>query len=419
MDKIKKIVAREILDSRGNPTLEAEVILESGLKGWSQVPSGASTGEFEALELRDGDKSRFGGLGVLKAVNNVNTIIAEALIGMDPTEQRKIDEKMLELDGTENKSNLGANAILSVSLAVCRVGAMVKKVPLYQHIADLQGNDKLSLPIPMFNVINGGKHADSGLAIQEYKVVPNGIKTFKEQYRAGAEIFQALKKILKERNLVIAVGDEGGFAPRLQSNTMPFDLIKEASEKAGYKMGEQINIGIDSASNSFYDDKNSVYDFELENKKLSKEELLNVYAEWKDRGYFISLEDGLTEYDEAGWIDMTERFGKDMMIIGDDLIVTNVKRLQRAIEVKACNSVLIKPNQIGSLTETLDCIKLAKENGFNSVVSHRSGETVDDFIADLAVGTGAEFIKTGSLSRGERICKYNRLLNIEEKLFGN
>ncbi|MCK4635988.1 MAG: phosphopyruvate hydratase [Candidatus Moranbacteria bacterium] len=417
MNKIKKIVAREILDSRGNPTVEAEVFLESGIKAWSQVPSGASTGEFEALELRDGDENRFGGKGVLKAIENVNTIINDALVGIDPAAQRMIDEKMIELDGTENKSNFGANAILSVSLAVCRVVAVSQKIPLYQHIANLQENKKVSLPIPMFNIINGGMHADSGLAIQEYKLIPNGIETFKEQYRAGAEIFHALKKNLAKRDLVTAVGDEGGFAPRLENNTVPFILIKEAAESEGYKMGEQINIGIDAAANSFYDDASEEYFFELENKKLSAKNLLNVYESWKKTGYFISLEDGLTEYDWHGWTEMNERFGDDMMIIGDDLLVTNVERLQRAIDENACNSVLIKPNQIGTLTETLDCIKLAKENNFKTIVSHRSGETIDDFIADLAVGAGTEFIKTGSLSRGERICKYNRLLRIEEKLF--
>lgn len=418
MEKIKKIVAREILDSRGNPTVEAEVFLESGLKAWSQVPSGASTGEFEALELRDGDEKRFGGKGVLKAVENVNTKINDALVGMDPVDQRAIDEKMIELDGTENKSNLGANAILSVSLAVCRVAAMAKKVPLYQHIADLQRNDKLFLPIPMFNIINGGKHADSGLAIQEYKLVPNGIETFKEQYRAGAEIFHALKKNLEKLDLVTAVGDEGGFAPRLENNTAPFILIKEATESASYEMGAQINIGIDAAANSFYDSENETYHFKLEDKLLSKNNLLNVYESWKKTGYFMSLEDGLTEYDWDGWVEMNERFGDDMMLIGDDLLVTNVERLKKAIEMKACNAVLIKPNQIGSLTETLDCMKLAKENNMKIIVSHRSGETTDDFIADLSVGAGSEFIKTGSLSRGERICKYNRLLAIEEKLEG-
>lgn len=416
MDKIKKIVAREILDSRGNPTVEAEVFLENGLKAWSQVPSGASTGEFEALELRDGDKDRFGGKGVLKAVENVNTLINDALVGMDPIDQRTIDQKMIELDGTENKSKLGANAILAASMAVCRAGAMAKEVPLYQHIADLQENKNLDLPIPMFNIINGGMHADSGLAIQEYKVIPNGIETFKEQYRAGAEIFHALKKNLAKRDLVTAVGDEGGFAPRLDNNTAPFILIKEAAEVEGYKMGEQVNIGIDAAASSFYDHDEEVYDFKLEGKLLSKENLLKVYESWKKTGYFISLEDGLTEYDWEGWSEMNERFGDDMMIIGDDLLVTNVKRLQRAIDEKSCNAVLIKLNQIGSVTETLDCIKLAKENDFKTIVSHRSGETIDDFIADLSVGVGSEFIKTGSLSRGERVCKYNRLLAIEEKL---
>ena len=416
MTKITKIFAREILDSRGNPTVEAEVHLENGVKSWSQVPSGASTGEFEALELRDGDKSRFGGKGVLKAVAYVNGEIAEKIIGMDVQEQKMIDEAMVILDGTENKSRLGANAILGVSLAVCRAAAISNDVPLYRYISHMHGTQEMKIPIPMFNVINGGKHADSGLAVQEYKVVPHGIQTFKEQYRAGAEIFHALQENLSGKKLSIAVGDEGGFAPRLEDNHAPLAEIKNAAESAGYKMGEQIGIAIDVAANSFYCDDCKKYAFQLEGESLSKAQLLDRYEEWIANDHVFSIEDGLTEYDWDGWHEMYEKFNERIMLIGDDLLVTNTKRLQRAIDEKACNAALIKPNQIGTVTETLQCIALAQQHNMRVIVSHRSGETIDDFIADFSVGVGADFIKTGSLSRSERLCKYNRLLTIEEQL---
>jgi enolase len=417
MSKIEKIYAREILDSRGNPTVEVEVKLESGIMAVAAVPSGASTGTFEALELRDGDKERFGGLGVLQAVRNVNEKIQQEILGMDVSEQEKIDQKMLDLDGTENKTNLGANAILGVSLAVCRAAAAEKEIPLYQYIAKTyKFPTKFKLPIPMFNVINGGMHSDSGLSIQEYKVVPNGVKTFKEQYRAGSEVFHALKKLIAANGQTTSVGDEGGFAPKLESNTEPLELINKAIVAAGYAGGKQVNIGVDCAASSFFDEKDEKYIFKPENAMLTREMLVNIYNEWIEKYNVISVEDGLNENDWDGWAGMNEKLGKKIMLIGDDLLVTNVKRLQMAIEKKACNSVLIKVNQIGSLTETINCIKLAQKNKMSIVISHRSGETTDDFISDLAVGTGAEYMKSGSLSRGERICKYNRLLRIEEEL---
>ncbi len=416
MAKIKKIVAREILDSRGNPTIEAELYLEDGTKSWSQVPSGASTGEFEALELRDGDEKRYGGKGVLKAVENISDEIQKAVVGMEVSDQRALDDKMIELDGTENKERLGANAILAVSLAACRSAAISAKKPLYEHIADLHGTELVAMPIPMFNIINGGQHADSGLAIQEYKIVPQGIETFKEQYRAGSEIFHALKKYLSKKGLTTSVGDEGGFAPRLDSNMAPLEAIEISVKNAGYKMGDEIGIAIDAAANSFYHEKCGHYAFELEDRALSVEELFDEYQKWVDDHYIISIEDGLSEYDWDGWHKMYEKFDEQIMLIGDDLLVTNVVRLQRAIDEKSCNSVLIKPNQIGTVSETLDCIKLAQDNDMKTIVSHRSGETIDDFIADLSVGVASDFIKTGSLSRGERLCKYNRLLTISESI---
>lgn len=417
MSKITKIKGREILDSRGNPTVEVEVELESGIKATAAVPSGASTGTYEALELRDNDAARFGGLGVLRAVENINEKIRAAVVGMEAANQEEIDRKMLALDGTENKSNLGANAILGVSLAVCRAAAMEKNMPLYAYLAQtFDFSAKFKLPIPMFNVINGGQHSDSGLCVQEYKVVPNGIQTFKEQYRAGSEIFQNLKKILASEGHSVAVGDEGGFAPRLESNAKALETINAAIAQAGYKNGVEVNLGVDVAANSFFDEKENKYIFKPENAALTKEALVNIYNEWIQKYNVISVEDGLEENDWDGWRMMNEKIGDKVMLIGDDLLVTNVKRLQTAVENQACNAVLIKVNQIGSLTETIECIKLAKKNKMKTVISHRSGETTDDFIADLAVGTHADFIKSGSLSRGERICKYNRLLKIEEEL---
>ncbi|MEI7426240.1 MAG: phosphopyruvate hydratase [Candidatus Moraniibacteriota bacterium] len=417
MSKIQKIYAREILDSRGNPTVEVEVKLESGAMGNFMVPSGASTGAYEALELRDGDMTRYNGLGVETAVANVNEKIQKVLLGVEAENQKEIDKIMLELDRTENKTNLGANAILGVSIAVCRAMAKELNLPLYEYIAStFKMPKKFKLPIPMFNIINGGQHSDSGLSIQEYKLVPNGIKTFREQLRAGSEVFHALQKLLSAEGFSIGVGDEGGFAPRLESNAQALELINLAIEKAGYKKGQEINLGIDAAASSFFNETEKQYLFKPENAVLSREALVNIYVEWTKKYNVISVEDGLAEDDFDGWAKMNEKFGKSVMNIGDDLLVTNVKRLKMAIAKKACNAVLIKVNQIGTLTETIDCIKLAKKNKMKIVVSHRSGETTDDFISDLAVGTGADFMKSGSLSRGERICKYNRLLQIEEEI---
>ncbi|MEI6587598.1 MAG: phosphopyruvate hydratase [Candidatus Moraniibacteriota bacterium] len=417
MSKIKKIYAREILDSRGNPTVEVEVRLASGAVGNFMVPSGASTGVHEALEMRDGDKSRYNGLGVQNAVANVNEKIQKALIGMEAENQKEIDKAMLVLDGTENKTNLGANAILGVSVAVCRAMAHELDLPLYRYIAQTYNlPKKFKLPIPMFNIINGGQHSDSGLSIQEYKLVPNGVKKFKEQLRAGSEVFHALQKLLSAEGFSIGVGDEGGFAPKLESNAQALELINLAIEKAGYKKGQEVNLGIDAAASSFFNETEKQYLFKPENAVLSREALVNIYAEWIRKYNVISVEDGLSEDDFDGWAKMNEKIGGKVMTIGDDLLVTNVKRLKMAIAKKACNAVLIKVNQIGTLSETIDCIKLAKKNKMKIVVSHRSGETTDDFIADLAVGTSAEYIKSGSLSRGERICKYNRLLRIEEEI---
>ncbi|EKE21528.1 MAG: hypothetical protein ACD_7C00203G0002 [uncultured bacterium] len=417
MAKIEKIYAREILDSRGNPTVEVEVILEGNIKATAGVPSGASTGSNEALELRDEDKSRYGGKGVLKAVANVNEKIAPALIGMESVNQREIDAKMLELDGTENKTNLGANAILGVSLAVCRASAISQGKELYQYIADTFGF-KLDgfKTIPMFNILNGGEHSDSGLSIQEFKLVPRGINGYAEQLRAGSEVFFALKKILISLNQSTAVGDEGGFAPRLESNSQALEVINQAIVDAGYKPGVEIFIGLDAAANSFFEIHENQYFLKPEKEALTRENLVNLYKDWIDKYNIMSVEDGLAEGDWEGWRMMNEKIGNLVMIIGDDLLVTNVKMVKKAIEEKACNSVLIKVNQIGTLSETIDCINLAKENNMKTVISHRSGETTDEFIADLAAGTSADFIKTGSLSRGERICKYNRMLRINEQL---
>lgn len=417
MSTIKKVFAREILDSRGNPTVEVEVELESGVRAQAAVPSGASTGTYEALELRDKDESRYGGQGVLKAIENVNEKIAQIIKGKKSENQEELDKKMGELDGSENKSNLGANAILGVSLAISRATATEEKISLYRYIQKkYKFSENFKLPIPMFNVINGGQHSDSGLSIQEYKIVPYGIKSFKEQLRAGSEIFQRLKKILSGKGQIISVGDEGGFAPQLGSNTEPLELINQAIEESGYKKSQEVGIGVDAAASSFYEEKEGKYLFKPENSIFFREALINIYNEWIEKHNVISVEDGLEENDWSGWRMMNEKIGKKIMLIGDDLLVTNVKRLEKAIAEKACNAVLIKVNQIGTLTETIDCIKLAKQNQIKTVVSHRSGETTDDFISDLAVGTQADYIKSGSLSRGERICKYNRLLRIEEEL---
>ncbi len=420
--KIAQIEAREILDSRGNPTVEVVAVSSGGLHAWASVPSGASTGEHEAHELRDGDEARYDGKGVLDAVANVNGEIAQNLIEaeLDVTNQEEIDERMIELDGTPNKSRLGANAILGVSLAVARLGAQAKGVKLYQHIAQLAGRDdsRLSIPMPMFNIINGGKHADSGLAIQEFKVVPRGIEGYAEQLRAGSEIFHALQRLLSSKGFSTGVGNEGGFAPKLVSNEQALCLIEQAMRAAGYEPVTDAGIAIDAAANSFWDSQKGKYILTPENREVTASELVEVYQSWAQKYSLFSVEDGLDENDWDGWVAMQEKIGGELMSIGDDLLVTNVVRLQRAIDAGACSAVLIKPNQIGTVTETLDCMALADANGMPRIVSHRSGDTCDDFIADLAVGAGAQFIKSGATSRAERTAKYNRLLAIEQILEG-
>ncbi|NTW45447.1 MAG: phosphopyruvate hydratase [Candidatus Moranbacteria bacterium] len=425
MSKIARVEGREILDSRGNPTVEVTVVLEDGSVGTAGVPSGASTGTYEAVELRDGDKARYRGLGVLKAVDNVNGELREAVVGMEASEQEALDRRMIELDGTENKGRLGANAILGISLAAARAAAKSADTPLYAYIRTMAGlpSGVEGFPVPMFNVINGGKHADSGLSAQEFKLVPAGIETYPDQLRAGSEIFHALKGILEKADLSTGVGDEGGFAPHMESHAAALETLHQAISAAGYEPGKQVYIGLDVASSSFYEEAEQRYSLKPEGVELSRESIVNLYRDWIDKYGVVSIEDGLTEEDWEGWTQMTAKlgkehaaWGKEVMLIGDDLLVTNPKRLARAIEEKSCNAVLIKVNQIGTLTETLECMRMARENGFASVVSHRSGETTDDFIADLAVGASAGFIKTGSLSRGERLAKYNRLLAIWDEV---
>lgn len=425
MAKISEVVAREILDSRGDPTVEVVVTLDDGTVAKAGVPSGKSTGAFEAVELRDGDMRRYQGMGVLQAVTNVNTVLAEGVIGMEASDQKALDNKMRALDGTPNKGRLGANAILGISLATCRAAALSAKLPLHEHIASLYGKKEArgSFPVPMFNIVNGGKHADSGLSTQEFKIVPFGIATFPEQLRAGSEIFHTLQKILEQQHLTTSVGDEGGFAPRMESHAQALEIIGRAITEAGYRLGEQVFIGLDVAADSFYDKTEDQYVLKPEGVTLSRESLINVYREWMTKYAVVSIEDGLHEEDWDGWATMKEKLEKEstawkqtLMLIGDDLLVTNVERLKKAIEKKSCNAVLIKVNQIGTVSETLDCMRLAHEHSMNRVISHRSGETPDDFIADLAVGTGAEFIKSGSLSRGERLSKYNRLSEIFQSL---
>ncbi len=427
MSKIVQVEGREILDSRGNPTVEVKVVLEDGTVGVAGVPSGASTGTFEAVELRDGDKGRYRGLGVLNAVANVNGELREAVLGMEASEQGALDKKMIDLDGTENKGRLGANAILGISLAAARAAAISAGKPLYAHIRSLAGlvESISSFPVPMFNVINGGKHSDSGLSAQEFKLVPYGIGDYPDQLRAGSETFHALKGILEKANLSVGVGDEGGFAPHMESHSHALETLHQAITAAGYAPGKDIFIGFDVAASSFYDEAEDKYSLKPENVELTRESIVNLYRDWIEKYAVVSIEDGLQEEDWEGWAQMNAKlskehaaWGKETMLIGDDLLVTNPKRLAKAIEAKSCNAVLIKVNQIGTLTETLECMNLARANGFASVVSHRSGETVDDFIADLAVGADAGFIKTGSLSRGERLAKYNRLLAIWDETRG-
>ena len=415
MAEIVDIKAFEVLDSRGNPTIEADVVLASGAVGSACAPSGASTGSREALELRDGDSGRYLGKGVLTAVNNINTTIKELLVGKDAADQRALDQLMIDADGTDNKGNLGANAILAVSLAAAKAVAIEKKIPLYQHIADLNGTPgQYTMPVPMMNIINGGEHADNNVDIQEFMVQPVGAKTFSEGLRMGAEIFHALKKVLSAKGLNTAVGDEGGFAPNLASNADALAVIKEAVANAGYELGTNVTLALDCAASEFY--KDGEYDLAGEGQKFSAEGFSDYLADLCDQYPIISIEDGQDESDWAGWKYQTEKLGDRVQLVGDDLFVTNTKILKKGIDQSIANSILIKFNQIGSLTETLDAIRMAKEAGYTAVISHRSGETEDTTIADLAVATAAGQIKTGSLCRSDRVAKYNRLLRIEAEL---
>ncbi len=415
MSKIVKIIGREIMDSRGNPTVEADVHLDNGLWGRACAPSGASTGSREALELRDGDKSRYLGKGVLTAVNYINGELGQALIGQNPVEQAKIDAIMIELDGTENKEKFGANSILAVSLAVAKAAALDKGVELYEHIADLNGTSgQYSMPVPMMNIINGGEHADNNVDIQEFMIQPVGASTFTEALRMGAEIFHTLKKVLSDRGLSTAVGDEGGFAPDLASNEEALAIITEAVTLAGYEMNKDITLALDCAAPEFFVD--GKYDLKGEGKVFDSAGFADYLAGLSERHPIVSIEDGLDESDWAGWKILTDKIGEKVQLVGDDLFVTNTKILKRGIDENIGNSILIKFNQIGSLTETLEAIKMAKDAGFTVVISHRSGETEDATIADLAVGTAAGQIKTGSLCRSDRVSKYNQLLRIEGTL---
>jgi enolase len=413
MAEIIDIRAREILDSRGNPTLEAEVFLSDGSVGVAMVPSGASTGSFEAVELRDGDKKRYNGKGVLKAVQNVNEDICDTLLDLDPMDQRLIDNTMIDLDGTNNKGHLGANAILAVSLANAHAAATSVGLPLYSYIGGINGH---RMPVPMMNILNGGKHADNKIDIQEFMILPVGADSIAEAIRMGAEVFHSLKKILKESGRNTNVGDEGGFAPQLNSSKEALDYISEAVEKAGYKLGKDIVFALDSASNEFY--KNKKYVMEGEGKNFTSEQLVEYYKDLVKNYPIVSIEDGMQEEDYDGWKLLTKELGKKIQLVGDDLFVTNTQRLQDGIRDGMANAILIKPNQIGTLTETLEAIRIAKENGYNTIISHRSGETEDSTIAHIAVATNAGQIKTGSLCRSDRIAKYNELIRIEEMLNG-
>ena len=411
---ISQIHAREILDSRGNPTIEVDIRLEHGALGRAAVPSGASTGEHEAWELRDGDRRRFGAKGVKKAVANVNNRIAPVLKGWDAREQARIDNKLIELDGTPNKKNLGANALLAVSLAVAHAAAAAENLPLFRYLG---GNKARVLPVPMMNILNGGAHSDAPIDFQEFMIVPCGAPSFSEALRYGAEVFHALKSVLKERHLSTAIGDEGGFAPQLDSAEDAIESISTAVNKAGYKLGEQIFIALDPAASEFYDSRNNLYVFKKsDGSKRTAEELINYYADLCARFPIISIEDGCAENDWNGWKKLTEKLGNKIQLVGDDLFVTNVEFLRRGVAEHVANSILIKVNQIGTLTETLATIDLAKTNGYGTIISHRSGETEDTSIADIAVGTNAGQIKTGSISRSDRVAKYNQLLRIEEEL---
>jgi len=415
MTTIVDVLGREILDSRGNPTIEVEVLLESGVIGRAAVPSGASTGEHEAVELRDGDKDRYSGKGVLKAVDNINEIIADELIDFDAVDQVGIDNFLIELDGTENKGKLGANAILGVSLAVAKAAAQTLDIPLYRYIG---GTNAKTLPVPMMNILNGGKHADNTVDFQEFMVMPHGAPSFAEALRMGAETFHTLKGLLKDKGYGTAVGDEGGFAPNLKSNEETLDFIVQAIEKAGYKPGDEISIALDPASSEMYLPEEKLYQFFSSNpdRKITSDEMIELYKDLVNKYPIVSIEDGLAEDDWEGWKKMMDAIGNKIQIVGDDIFVTNAERLARGIEEGSANSILIKLNQIGTLTETLDTIEMAKRASFTNVISHRSGETEDTTLADLAVATNAGQIKTGSASRTDRIAKYNQLLRIEEEL---
>ena len=411
MSAIIDVIAREILDSRGNPTVEADVLLESGVMGRAAVPSGASTGSREAIELRDGDKSRYLGKGVLKAVEHVNTEICEAIIGLDVEDQAFIDKTMIDLDGTENKSRLGANALLAVSMACARAAAEQAGLPLYRYLG---GAAPMVLPVPMMNIINGGAHANNNIDMQEFMIIPVGAPSFREALRYGAEVFHALKKLLDDLGMATTVGDEGGFAPNLESHEAALKLIVQAIEKAGLQPGIDVAIGVDCAASEFY--KDGLYHLESEGKKLSSAEMADYLAAWCDKYPVISIEDGMAEGDWDGWKVLTDKLGTKIQLVGDDLFVTNAKILKEGIDKGIANSILIKVNQIGTLSETFQAIEMGKQAGYTSVISHRSGETEDSTIADLSVATNARQIKTGSLSRSDRMAKYNQLLRIEEEL---
>ncbi|MBC8631532.1 phosphopyruvate hydratase [[Eubacterium] tenue] len=413
MSLIDLVYAREVLDSRGNPTVEVEVVLESGATGRAIVPSGASTGAFEAVELRDGDKDRFLGKGVEKAVDNVNEIIAPELEGMDATDQPGIDGLLIELDGTKNKGKLGANAILGVSMAVARAAAEEVGLPLFQYLG---GVNAKQLPVPMMNILNGGEHADNNVDVQEFMILPVGAKSFREALRMGAEVFHSLKKVLGEKGLACGVGDEGGFAPNLDSNRAALELIVEAIKKAGYEPGQDVMLGLDVAATEMYNKETKKYVLAGEGKELTSEQMVELYEDWANNFPIITIEDGLDEEDWDGWKVLTERLGNKLQLVGDDLFVTNTERLERGIEAGVANSILVKVNQIGTLTETLDAIEMAKRAGYTAVISHRSGETEDTTIADLAVAVNAGQIKTGAPSRTDRVAKYNQLLRIEEMI---
>ena len=411
MSKIKSIKARQIIDSRGNPTVEADVLLDSGIMGRAAVPSGASTGAREAIELRDGDKSKYMGKGVLKAVGFINKEIATALVGQDVSDQENIDNIMIKLDGTDNKSSLGANALLAVSMASAHAAANDKGIPLYEY---LKTGSEFSLPVPMMNIINGGEHAENSVDLQEFMIMPVGAKNIEQAIQMGSEVFHTLKSVLSSKGLNTAVGDEGGFAPDLPSNESAITVILEAIEQAGYKAGEDIMIAIDAASSEFYED--GKYNLKSEGKILTASEFIDVLEDWVNKYPIISIEDGLAEDDWAGWAELTERLGKKVQLVGDDLFVTNTSIFKEGIDKSIANSILIKVNQIGTLTETLAAIQMAKDAGYTAVVSHRSGETEDTTIADLAVATASGQIKTGSMSRSDRVAKYNQLLRINEQL---